>query len=40
MQWNKTWIADNDTTSKVFLSFDGRRFIDQMDLTWAEGGKG
>ncbi|MFD7598365.1 RICIN domain-containing protein [Kitasatospora sp. NPDC059812] len=39
VQWNKTWIADNDTTSKVFLCFDGRYFIDQMDITWAEGGK-
>ncbi|MET9400830.1 RICIN domain-containing protein [Kitasatospora sp. NPDC002965] len=40
VQWNKTWMADNDTTSKVFLSFDGRYFIDQMDITWAEDGKG
>ncbi|MFF4814742.1 hypothetical protein ACFY2K_09180 [Kitasatospora sp. NPDC001309] len=40
VQWNKTWIADNDTTSKVFLCFDGRYFIDQMDITWADDAKG
>ncbi|MFF2045053.1 RICIN domain-containing protein [Kitasatospora sp. NPDC058170] len=39
VQWNKTWIADNDTSSKVFLCFDGRYFIDQMDITWADGEK-
>ncbi|QCX74639.1 hypothetical protein C9F11_04680 [Streptomyces sp. YIM 121038] len=39
VQWNKTWMADNDTTSKVFLCFDGRYFIDEMDITWAEDGK-
>ncbi|GAA3011666.1 hypothetical protein GCM10010519_48090 [Streptomyces lactacystinicus] len=40
VQWNKTWIADNDTSYKVFLCFDGRYFIDQMDITWADGEKG
>ncbi|MFI9783107.1 RICIN domain-containing protein [Kitasatospora sp. NPDC051984] len=39
VQWNKTWIADNDTSSKVFLCFDGRYFIDQMDITWADDEK-
>ncbi|RGD59276.1 hypothetical protein DR950_17125 [Kitasatospora xanthocidica] len=39
IQWNKTWIADNDTTSKVFLRFDNRYFIDQMDITWADDQK-
>ncbi|MFE7524939.1 hypothetical protein ACFU7Y_04385 [Kitasatospora sp. NPDC057542] len=37
VQWNKTWMSDNDTTSKVFLCFDGRYFIDQEYITWADG---
>lgn len=33
--WDKSWIADKDTTPKVFLSFDGgRHFIDARDVTW------
>ncbi|MEV7186425.1 hypothetical protein [Kitasatospora sp. NPDC093102] len=37
VQWEKSWIAGNDTDSKVFLCFDGRYFIDQEYLTWADG---
>ncbi|MET8698050.1 RICIN domain-containing protein [Kitasatospora sp. NPDC004723] len=36
VQWNKTWMSDNDTDSKVFLCFDGRYFIDELYLTWAD----
>ncbi|MEV6977276.1 hypothetical protein [Kitasatospora sp. NPDC093806] len=32
--WEKSWIADNDTSKKVFLSFDGHTFVDEMDVTW------
>ncbi|MEK2490338.1 RICIN domain-containing protein [Kitasatospora purpeofusca] len=39
VQWNKSWIADNDTSSKVFLRFDGRHFIDESYITWAEDEK-
>lgn len=36
--WNKTWLGDNDTKRKVFLSFDGgRSFIDAQDITWVAG---
>ncbi|GAA1383453.1 hypothetical protein GCM10009639_03760 [Kitasatospora putterlickiae] len=35
IQWDRSWIADNDTEHKVFLCFDGRYFIDERDITWA-----
>ncbi|MBV2156806.1 RICIN domain-containing protein, partial [Kitasatospora sp. SUK 42] len=35
VQWHKSWLPDKDTERKVFLSFDGRYFIDARDITWA-----
>ncbi|MFD4661082.1 hypothetical protein ACFWP2_36325 [Kitasatospora sp. NPDC058444] len=37
--WEKSWIADNDTDSEVFLCFDGRSFVDEVYITRAEDQK-